>query len=173
MVARQRAFLGVAGHQRVVELVVPRPLLQLPQGDGEVVQVEAPAAVVEVDRPHRTSVEQEVLVVEIAVDQAEPARLLRQLPRRRPDHLERPSEQRRVIGKDQRLDEPHCPIAVLPGRVIAEAGDRGRPRHRVDLAGLGQRVDPWPQEPGRAASSGRRARAGVPRGRRLALAARA
>jgi hypothetical protein len=129
------------------ELVVPRSVLELPQGDGQVVQVEAPAAVVEVDRPYRTTVEQEVLIVEIAIDQAERVRLFRQFPRRRPDHLERSSEQGSGIGRHKFLDESQSPIAVLARRVIADEACRRRECHRVDLPGIRQGVDAWSEEP--------------------------
>ena len=77
MVVRQRTYPFVAFQERLQGLVVPRPTVELPQRDGYVVQVEAPAAVVEVDRPRLGAVEQEVLVVEVAVDQAEGSGLLR------------------------------------------------------------------------------------------------
>jgi hypothetical protein len=50
MAVRQRTYLRVGLQERVAELVVPWPTLQLGQGDREVVQVEALAAIVEVDR---------------------------------------------------------------------------------------------------------------------------
>ena len=73
MVVRQGAPLGVGVEQGIAELAVPGSLLELPERDGEVVEVEAPAAVVEVDRSYRTLAEQEVLVVKIAVDETERA----------------------------------------------------------------------------------------------------
>ena len=54
MVFRQRTTVGVGREQGVTKIVVLRPLLQLPEGYGEVVEIEAPAAVVEIDRAHRT-----------------------------------------------------------------------------------------------------------------------
>lgn len=71
-----------------MELVVPWPVLEFRERDREVVEVESPAAVVEVDRIRLAAVEKDVLVVEIAVEEAEGARRLHELPRRRPDDLE-------------------------------------------------------------------------------------
>jgi hypothetical protein len=50
-------MLSVGREEGVAEVVVSRSLLELPEGDGEVVEVEAPAAIVEVDRSYRAVVE--------------------------------------------------------------------------------------------------------------------
>jgi len=78
-------YLRVGLQERVAELVVPLSTFQLGQRDREVVQVEAPATIVEVEHSRLTTMKQEVLVVEISVDEAEGSGLLRQRSRRRPD----------------------------------------------------------------------------------------
>ena len=95
MVVGQPTVLGVGSQERVAEILVVGSCLELPEGDGEVVQMIAPAAVVEVDRPYGGVMEQEVLVVQITVDETERARRIRKLPGRRPDHFQRFCEQRR------------------------------------------------------------------------------
>jgi hypothetical protein len=135
--------------ERVSELVVPWPVLKLRQRRGEVVEVEAPAAIVEVDRSCLTSIEEEVLVVEIAVDEAEGAGHLGQRSRRRPNGLECPRGQRRVSLRNQRLHELERAVGVLRRRVIAATRERGGSRERTDLCSVGEGVDSWPEEPGR------------------------
>ena len=112
MVVRQRAYLRVRLQERVAELVVSWPTLQLGQRDREVVQVEAPAAIVEVDRSGLTTMKEEVLVVEVSVDEAEGTGLLRQRSRGCPDDLEGSREQRCVIGRNQRVDQLQGAIGV-------------------------------------------------------------
>jgi hypothetical protein len=75
VVFRQPAYLRVGVQERIPELLVPWPTLQLTQGDREVVQVESPAAIVEVDGLCLTTMKEDVLVVEIAVDETEGAGL--------------------------------------------------------------------------------------------------
>jgi hypothetical protein len=57
------------------QLAVARPTLELGQRDREVVQEEAPAAVVEVDRLRVAALEQVVLLMEVAMDQPDVPRL--------------------------------------------------------------------------------------------------
>src|SRR6266516_2911451 len=119
MVVRQRTYLRVRFQERVAELVVTRPTLQLGQRDREVVQVEAPAAIVEVDRSRLTTMKEEVLVVEVSVDEAEGTGLLRQRSRRCPDELEGSREQRCVIGRNESVDSwPEEPGGRRPRRPV-------------------------------------------------------
>src|SRR5262245_27595169 len=78
VVGRETTALGVGAEERISQLAVSGPLLELEQRDREVVQVEPPAAVVEVDCSCLAFVEEDVFVMKVAVNEAEGAGFLRQ-----------------------------------------------------------------------------------------------
>ena len=121
-----------------------RPVLELEQRDREVVEEEAPAAVVEVDHARRGAREQVVLLVQVAVDEARRARLRGQLACARLDEGERRGERGGIRVGDRAGDQLEAAIGVLPpprtgGRRTADAGRPGERR---------ERIDPRPREPG-------------------------